>query len=210
MASKTNTRDKVLTLLKKEHQLSVKELAQLLNISEVAVRKHLNILERDSLIQINEIRQPMGRPLQVYSLTSKSKELFPKNYESITVEFLHDLQESYGNEVIDSLFEKRQERLQKEYLPNMLNKKNEQKVKELTNIQNKKGYMTEFIKINDNSYELIEYNCPIFSVAKDFKKACRCETDMFHNLLGTKHVERVFCQADGETNCKFSIEFNKQ
>ncbi|RAN80590.1 metalloregulator ArsR/SmtB family transcription factor [Bacillus sp. SRB_331] len=208
MVARTNTRDKVLTLLKREHQLSVKELAQLLNISEVAVRKHLNTLERDSLIQINEIKQPMGRPLQVYSLTSKSEERFPKNYESMTVEFLHDLQESQGNEVIDFLFDKRQDRLEKEYLSNMLNKNPEQKVTELAKIQNEKGYMTELTKIDDDSYELIEYNCPIFSVASHFKKACRCETAMFQNVLGTKHVDRVCCQTDGETHCKFSIQFN--
>ncbi|OUB14360.1 transcriptional regulator [Bacillus thuringiensis serovar yunnanensis] len=208
MTARTNTRDKVLTLLKREHQLSVKELAQLLNISEVAVRKHLNTLERDSLIQINEIKQPIGRPLQVYSLTSKSEEHFPKNYESMTVEFLHDLQESQGSEVIDFLFDKRQERLQKEYLPNISNKKPEQKVTELAKIQDEKGYMTELIKLDNNTYELIEYNCPIFSVASHFKKACRCETTMFQNVLGTKQVKRIFCQTDGETHCKFSIKFN--
>jgi len=208
MAKRISTRDKVLTLLKREQQLSVKELAELLNISEVAVRKHLNTLERDSLIQINEVKQPMGRPLQVYSLTSKSQEQFPKNYEGMTVEFLQDLQESQGNEVIDFLFNKRQDRLQKEYLPNMLNKNQEQKVQELAKIQNEKGYMTELTKISDDSYELIEYNCPIFSVANQFKKACHCETAMFQHVLGTNNVNRVSCQTEGESHCKFLIKLN--
>ena len=59
----------------------------------MAVRKHLNVLERDSLLTISEVRQPMGRPLLVYSLSPKAEELFPKNYEHMAVEFLHDLKE---------------------------------------------------------------------------------------------------------------------
>ncbi|EEM02404.1 DeoR family transcriptional regulator [Bacillus pseudomycoides] len=79
---------------------------------------------------------------------------------------------------------------------------------ELAKIQNEKGYMTELTKINNDSYELIEYNCPIFSIASHFKKACRFEIAMLQNVLGTKQVERVFCQTDGKTHCKFSIKFN--
>lgn len=208
MAKRISTRDKILTLLKREQRLPVKELSELLDISDVAIRKHLNTLERDSLIQINEVKQPMGRPLQVYSLTSKSQEKFPKNYEGMTVEFLQDLQESQGNEVIDFLFNKRQDRLQKEYLPIMLNKSSEQKLAELAKTQNEKGYMTELTKISDDSYELIEYNCPIFSVANHFKKACHCETAMFQHVLGTDNVKRVSCQADGEAYCKFLVKLN--
>ncbi|HFK1549116.1 TPA: helix-turn-helix transcriptional regulator [Bacillus albus] len=79
---------------------------------------------------------------------------------------------------------------------------------ELAKIQNDKGYMAELTKIDNDSYELTEYNCPIFPVASHFKKACSFETAMFQNVLGTKQVERVSCQTAGETHCEFLIKFN--
>ncbi|WP_421535904.1 helix-turn-helix transcriptional regulator [Priestia sp. D3YE.R1] len=207
MTVKTSTKDRILTLLKKEAQLTVSELSSSLGITEMAVRKHLTTIERDGLLTITEVRQPMGRPLQVYSLSSKAQEAFPNNYENLTVDFLFDLKELHGEDTIDYLLEKRSERLKNSYLPNMANKDPEQKVEALRNIQDEKGYMADFTKIDDNTYELIEYNCPISAVANNFKKACSCETNLFKEVLGTDDVRRITCKADNDHHCRFLIKF---
>ncbi|HZG71669.1 MAG TPA: metalloregulator ArsR/SmtB family transcription factor [Chondromyces sp.] len=205
MGSRISTKDKILELLKKETRLTVSELAKALGITEMAVRKHLSVLERDSLLTIQELRQPMGRPLQVYSLSPKAEELFPKNYENMTIEFLHDLKELHGEGIIDYLLEKRSERLKNDYLPKMHSKNFEEKIEELKNRQNAKGYMADVTKIDNETYELIEHNCPIFAVAKEFKKACSCETAMFKAVLETGNVERITCKADDDDHCRFLL-----
>ncbi len=193
-------------MLKKETSLTVGELARLLGITEMAVRKHLNILERDSFLMITEMRQPMGRPIQVYSLSPKADDLFPKNYETMTLEFMRDLKDLHGDNVIEYLLEKRSERQKNEYLPKMQNKSLEEKVEQLKNIQVHKGYMAELKKLGNNQFELIEYNCPIFTVASEFKHACSCETNMFKQVLGTEKVKRVSCKTDNEDHCRFLVE----
>ncbi|ASB89022.1 transcriptional regulator [Bacillus sonorensis] len=209
MDSRLSTKDKILELLKKEKQLTVNQLSNYLGITEMAVRKHLNVLERDSLLTISEVRQPMGRPLLVYSLSPKAEELFPKNYEHMAVEFLHDLKELHGEDIIDYLLEKRSERQKNSYLPNMRGKTASEKIEELTTIQNGKGYMADVTKIDDETYEIVEHNCPIFAVAKEFKKACACETEMFKKVLGTEQVKRLTCRADDGDHCRFLVLFNK-
>ncbi|MCY7859347.1 transcriptional regulator [Bacillus sonorensis] len=209
MDSRLSTKDKILELLKKEKQLTVNQLSNYLGITETAVRKHLNVLERDSLLTISEVRQPMGRPLLVYSLSPKAEELFPKNYEHMAVEFLHDLKELHGEDIIDYLLEKRSERQKNSYLPNMRGKTASEKIEELTTIQNGKGYMADVTKIDDETYEIVEHNCPIFAVAKEFKKACACETEMFKKVLGTEQVKRLTCRADDGDHCRFLVLFNK-
>src|SRR3954454_23898706 len=92
------TKDKILNLLKKDVSLSVNELTECLQITHMAVRKHLNNLEKDGLIESHEMKQPMGRPLQLYSLSKKGERLFQKNYEGITMEFLQDLREIHGED----------------------------------------------------------------------------------------------------------------
>ncbi|MBL4951283.1 transcriptional regulator [Neobacillus sp. OS1-32] len=206
MIERISTKDKILELLKKKTNLTVSELSTFLGITEMAVRKHLNILERDSFLTINEVRKPMGRPIQVYSLSSKADELFPNHYETLTLEFLHDLEALHGEEIIDFLFEKRSERQRLSYLPKMANKNFHEKVAELQKIQRDKGYMAELNKLGQDTYELIEYNCPIFSVAKAYKKACTCETNMFKEVLGIENVQRITCKTDNEDHCRFLIK----
>ncbi|MEK3886453.1 helix-turn-helix transcriptional regulator [Bacillus sp. FSL K6-3431] len=210
MDSRLTTREKLLDLLKKETQMTVNQMSQRLNITEMAVRKHLNILDRDSFIQVSEIKQPMGRPVQVFSLTKEAEVLFPKNYENLTVDFLHDLQQLQGDEIIDQLFENRSKRLADKYASYVKNTlSNKEKLETLTNIQSQKGYMAELNQIDTNQFELIEYNCPIFEVSKNFKQACTCETKMFKKILNTKHVQRTSCKADGENHCHFLIHFDE-
>ena len=207
--TKNNTRNRILELLKKEVSLSVNALTERLAITHMAVRKHLAVLENEELIASTEIKQSMGRPLQVYSLTDKGDQVFPKNYEGITVEFLRDIEEIHGEESIQLLFKKRENRLTQEYKNRMNQKTTSEKIEEIVKIQNEKGYMASASKIDDCTFELIEYNCPIYSVAHEFKTACRCETEMFKNVLETDHVRRVSCKTNGDPHCRFKLKFEE-
>ncbi len=204
--TKINTRDRILELLKKKVSLSVNELTELLKITHMAVRKHLAVLENEGLIKSEEAKQSMGRPLQVYSLTDKGDQVFPKNYEGITLDFLKDIEEIHGEDSIKLLFEKREDRLTQEYKNRMNHKSVAEKIDELVNIQNEKGYMATVMQIDEQTFELTEYNCPIYTVAQEFKIACQCETEMFKNVLDTVQVRRVCCKTDGDDHCKFKLK----
>jgi predicted ArsR family transcriptional regulator len=202
------TKDKILHLLKKDVSLSVNELTDCLGITHMAVRKHLNSLEKDGMVRSQEVKQPMGRPLQTYLLTEKGESLFPKNYEGITIEFLLDIKDLYGEDVVNALFEKREKRLTNEYSERMKSAKSMTlKINELVKIQNEKGYMANISQIEPNTYELVEHNCPILAVAHQFKVACSCETELLKNVLNTDDVKRTTCKTDGDDHCKFLIKF---
>ncbi|MFD1739028.1 helix-turn-helix transcriptional regulator [Bacillus salitolerans] len=205
----SNTRDLILDLLKKEVSLAVNDLTNRLNITHMAVRKHLSILEKDELIQSKEMKQSMGRPLQVYSLTQKGERHFPQNYEGISVEFLKDIEEIHGDDSIQLLFNKREDRLTEEYKSRLRQKTTVEKIKEIANIQNEKGYMASVTQMDDHTFELVEYNCPIYSIAKEYKVACQCETNMFKRVLETDTVQRVSCKTEGDNHCTFLFHTNR-
>jgi predicted ArsR family transcriptional regulator len=204
--TKKSTKDKILELLKKDGFMSVNDLTNRLSITHMAVRKHLSQLEKDALIQASELKQPVGRPLQIYSLTEKGERLFAKNYEGITLEFLRYLQELHGQESIDMLFHKREERLTKELSTKLTPFSGAERVKELISIQNKKGYMADLIQTSPDTFELIEHNCPILAVAQVYTVACTCETKMLQNVLQTDDITRKSCKTDGSHHCTFFIE----
>lgn len=205
MKPNKSTRDRILDLIKKEVSLSVNELTESLQITHMAVRKHLSSLEKNDLISSREIKQPMGRPLQTYFLTEKGEQLFPKNYERITIEFLRDLNEIYGDEAVIQLFKKRENRLTNEYAQKIMATSVPEKIKELVEIQNEKGYMADLVQIDSTTYEIIEHNCPILTIANQYKVACSCETQLLKNVLNTDEIKRTTCKTDGDPHCKFLI-----
>lgn len=207
--TKISTKDRILELIKRKVTLSVNDLTDQLDITHMAVRKHLAGLEKDGLIKSVGIKQPMGRPVQLYSLTEKGENVFPKNYEGITLEFLKDIEEIHGEKSVQHLFKKREVRLTQEYLRRMKKDSLPEKMKEIVQIQNEKGYMASAQQIDEHSYVLIEHNCPIYSVAQEYKMACRCETEMFKNVLETDQVQRSSCKTDGDDHCRFVFKFKE-
>ncbi|GIN62164.1 transcriptional regulator [Robertmurraya siralis] len=205
MTTKISTKERILQLLKKKVSLTVNDLTEELNISHMAVRKHLDGLQKEKLISSREVKQPIGRPLQIYFLAEKGEALFPKNYEGITLEFLQDIEEMYGEESIADLFHKREERLTTEYTQRLTQKNALEKMTEIVAIQNEKGYMADVSQINNNTFELVEYNCPIIAVANQYKTACQCETNILKAVLDADDVRRASCKTDGNDHCRFLI-----
>lgn len=203
-----STRQQILMMLKRQGPLTVSDMAKMLEITEMAVRRHLNTLERDNLIETQLVRQAMGRPTNVYQLSAEAESMFPRNYCDLTIEILKDLEEIEGNDKIAQLFLRRKERLYREIEHKLKNKSFDEKVATLAEIQDKKGYMVELQKTEEGDYILAEYNCPISQVAKEYVVACECELQLFREVLNTT-VERTQCYAKGQNCCLFKIEREK-
>ncbi|UOQ84151.1 helix-turn-helix transcriptional regulator [Gracilibacillus salinarum] len=206
-AYKQTTKDQILEILKKEVSLSVNEIITHINITHMAIRKHLTTLEKDGLVTYTHVKKEIGRPLQRYHLTEKGKRLFPSNYETISMEFLKDIEETYGKDAVTQLFKNREARQSSQYGPFLTTYTPKEKMQHMINIQNEKGYMAELKQEDDLHFEMVEYNCPIFSVARAYNVACQCETNMFKQVLGTENIERTQCKTDGDNHCKFKVKF---
>ena len=201
----TSTRKIILTMLKTRGPLSVSEMASELGITEMAVRRHLTNLERDQLITSELVRKSMGRPSRVYSLSPAADALFPKNYHAFTIELLDQLEEEGGPERVAQLFAKRSEKLLERYGAQMKGKQIEERICELTQLQNASGYMAEWEKDKNGNYIFKEYNCPISEVASVYKQICKCEVSLFKSLLNTD-VEMMECIVDGDHKCAYFIQ----
>jgi len=203
------TRKQIMTMLRKRGAMSAHEIAKELGISDIAVRRHLNTLERDQIARVDIVRQAMGRPTYMYSLTEQAEDLFPKKYADITLEILNDVAELQGPEMIDALFERREERLEQKYKERMKEAKElETLVHELAKIQEERGYMAEWRKDDSQpqpKYWITEHNCPIHSIAQNFNQACSSELSLFRKVLGAE-VEQLECKAKGGQRCVYEVK----
>ncbi len=200
----SSTRKMLLTMMKTRGPLSVGEMARELGITEMAIRRHLNTLERDGLIEAKLVRQAMGRPSHIYSLTGLAEDLFPKNYHHLTLDLLSELEAEEGGEVVGRLFERRKEKLFAKYRERMTGKSLHDRVAELADIQNANGYMVQWEQNDQGEYTLLEYNCPIAQVANRYNEACHCELALFGKLLEAD-VERTECLTKGGSKCTYRI-----
>ncbi|MCA0754695.1 winged helix-turn-helix transcriptional regulator [Paenibacillus sp. N4] len=199
------TRERILALLKRSGRMTAGELSRELELTEMAVRRHMYVMEREGTVTITAVRQAMGRPLHAYELTAKADDLFPKNYHVLALDLLDELADDPATSaLIDRLFEGRMKKLQERYEPRMADKGLEQRVNELAVIQNASGYMVETESSQDGSYMLYEYNCPIAQVAGKYQQACKCELALFRKLLEAP-VERTECLAKGGGRCSYRI-----
>ncbi|TCZ75918.1 transcriptional regulator [Paenibacillus albiflavus] len=201
----TSTRKNVLLFLKIKGPQSTKELAAHLEITEMAVRRHLQSLELDGLVESRMIRQPMGRPLYQFNLTELADDVFTKNYHTLTLDLLQELADEVDEELVERLFKRRNDKLIHKYQSSLEGKSLHDKVAALTEIQKKNGYMADWEQTTDGDYLIKEHNCPIAQVANEYSYACQCELNLFQTLLNTE-VERTECLAKNGNKCAYLIK----
>src|SRR5512140_3693057 len=67
-------------LLRNKSGMTVDELSKELKITRNAVRQHLAALDSNGLVVQGATRPSGGRPHQLYTLTEKGNEIFPRHY----------------------------------------------------------------------------------------------------------------------------------
>ncbi|MBG9793281.1 transcriptional regulator [Paenibacillus dendritiformis] len=194
----------MLMLLKTNGAMSAAQLAVELDMTEMGVRRHLYSLEEEGLLETEMVRQPMGRPLRTYRLSTQGDEQFPKQYHQLILDLLKEMEVWPEEEGIGKLFESRKQSLIQKYAPHMGQSSLEERVKALGSIQDHNGYMVETEREEDGSWLLHEYNCPIAQVAQHYKQPCACELALFRELLDAD-VIRTECIAEQGKRCTYRI-----
>lgn len=205
MARKKTAKEKILDILKKDHEVSIKELMDYFTISEVAVRRHLNDLIRQQFVEERVVKQDIGRPFHLYSLTRKGHETFPNQYDHLPVELLKDLEALHGKKVVKEVLLKRKEREENELVTELEKANFDDKVKRMVELQGEKGYMLAYEQTEDGHYEIKNFNCPIYNLATEFKVVCKNEKDMYRTIFPGSKITSRSCMTSGGKYCCWVI-----
>lgn len=93
-------KDLLKLLLRHKAGLTVDELGTGLQITRNAVRQHLAALESDGLVEHGESKATGGRPTQLYVLSQRGHELFPRQYSWLAQLMLESVRQEGGGEVL--------------------------------------------------------------------------------------------------------------
>ena len=202
-----STKEVILRLIKTTGKLSILEMAKELRISEMAVRKHIQTLEKDGFITSDIQRQTKGRPSKLYQLTVKGEDLFPKKYKQLSVELLTELKSMGQGHLITELFSRRKFRLVKQYEIQTAGKPFSEKLQVLEDLLLLEGFMPE-VRIEEGQVHLKEFNCPYIETAEEFKQICRSEKEFIKDFLSADLVDIKSCMAAGDGCCHYIIKQN--
>lgn len=193
------TRERLLESLKSAGAQPVRLLRQKLEISSVAVRQHLSTLERDGLVARRAERRSVGRPEYLYSLTSAAEELFPKGYDRLACDLLHDVRATLGENALQVVLRRRLERQTDDYRRRILGSSATDRLREVARLQDENGFMAEA-----RDGEIVQRNCSICSAAREFPVLCELEQELFETLL-EQSLERVEHVLLGDSVCRYRV-----
>ncbi|MBL1211158.1 iron-sulfur cluster biosynthesis transcriptional regulator SufR [Geminocystis sp. GBBB08] len=206
-----SSKDSILQYLLKENKASAQTIAEVINISPQATRRHLKELEEQGLIELFITQIKTGRPQHLYSLSKKGRERFPQNYGEFAVSFLDTLTETVGEIQVSKVLEKQWQRKAENYRQHITGKTLRQRVSQLAQIRKQEGYMAELFCVEEDSHNppkffLTEHNCAISDVAESYPQVCSHELEMFASLFPDCKVERTNWINDGEHRCGYLIQ----
>jgi DeoR family suf operon transcriptional repressor len=205
----TSTKQDILEYLLKHRQARAQQLAEALEISPQAIRRHLKDLEAEGLILHQAVSSGMGRPQHLYQLSNQGKAKFPHRYGEFAVSFLDTLVETVGEEQMGLVLRKQWERKAHEYRQRLGDGSLAERVARLVKLRQEEGYMAELHQTENtgNGQKLIfsEHNCAISDVAESYPTVCGHELDMFSAILPDCIVERTQWINNGQHLCGYSI-----
>ena len=161
----SETRMRILQLLKMRAGMTIGQLKEALHISQMGIRQHLAILEAEGLVKHYREKQGRGRPPHIYQLTDAANSLFPTTYANFAVGLMHEVAKFNGPGFINKVFRGRMKSQLETYQYRLQGKTLPERVKELARIRDEEGYMARFDE-NDDDYVLTEHNCPIALIAQ--------------------------------------------
>lgn len=202
-----STKQDILQYLLEQGQATAQDLAESLDISPQAVRRHLKDLETEELIEYQTVQAGMGRPQHVYRLSRKGRDRFPHSHGKFAVSLLDTLAETMGYDQVNSILRKQWERKAMEYRLRLGTGSLGDRVANLVDLRKSEGYMAEWYPVDTEGarFILTEHNCAIADVAESFPSVCGHELEMFAAVLPDCTVERTHWMNNGEHRCGYLI-----
>jgi len=193
-----------MVLLKKSSGLTLQSLADQLGITKMGAYKHLVKLEERGLVARTIVKKSVGRPSFRFTLTDKGKRAFHSSFIDTLDSLVNYVDRTQGKEVVYQFLKERYCEVMRSYTDKLGGLNTEQKIAKLVAIRTEEGYMAELRRGPKKMYELLEYNCPIFLLAKRHTEACSFENQLFSALLGVE-VENTHRQVEGKDVCRFLV-----
>jgi len=225
--SERGTRAQIARLILENGPVTAAGLSTRLNLTPAAVRRHLDNLLADGMIETRSARRPAsrgrGRPAKLFAITDVGRSAFEHAYDDLATGALRFLAEVAGPAAVAEFAQRQVADLENRYRPVVEAAAPGERVSALAEALSADGYAASASRVPENradagnppgasaavpgthaaaasGEQLCQHHCPVAHVAAEFPQLCEAETEAFARLLGTP-VQRLATIARGDGIC---------
>jgi predicted ArsR family transcriptional regulator len=194
---------RVLKVIQLRGRASIKDVARDLGVTASAVRLHLTQLQASGAVRAEKVREGVGRPYYVYSVTPQAHNLFYKDYGDLARLLLQEVNETQGADGLQSVLRRVGDKLADLYRDRVESRELADRVAAWADLLDQRGVTVEIEK-TEGGFVLREYGCPYQNVALRNRAVCEMERQVMARLLESG-VRLTQCMLDGHRGCQFAI-----
>ncbi|MFF3321682.1 helix-turn-helix transcriptional regulator [Streptomyces sp. NPDC002889] len=198
-----STRNRVARSILDHGPSTVADLAGRLGLTQAAVRRHLDSLAAENVVEAREQRvygaRTRGRPAKAFALTDCGRDAFDQSYDTLAVDALRWIERTGGEAAVAAFARERIEEQAKAYQAAIDAAAPEERTEALAKALSVDGYAAT-ARNAPVGEQLCQHHCPVAHAAEQYPQLCEAETEVFSRLLGT-HVQRLATIAHGDGVC---------
>lgn len=202
------TRERVARTILENGPSTAADLARLLDLTPAAVRRHLDHLAVEGVVESREPKvygaRGRGRPAKVFALTEDGRDSFDQQYDDLAVQAMRFLAETGGEDAVVEFARRRVAFVERDYAAALAVDPGLSPAEALAKVFTQNGYAASVRDLPVVGEQLCQQHCPVSHVAHEFPQLCEAETEAIASVLGT-HVQRLATIAHGDGVCTTCI-----
>jgi predicted ArsR family transcriptional regulator len=207
VGSERSTRGRIARLILENGPVTAGQLSERLGLTPAAVRRHLDNLLADGMIETRIARpygsRGRGRPARLFAITDAGRSAFEHAYDDLASSALRFIAETAGPAAVATFARRQVSELERRYLPVVESARTGERVRALAEALSADGYAacaSDAPAATGGGEQLCQHHCPVAHVAAQYPELCEAETEAFGRLLGTP-VQRLATIAHGDGIC---------
>ncbi len=201
------TRERVARTILELGPSTAAALAERLDLTPAAVRRHLDHMIADGAVEAREPRtygsRGRGRPARLFAITEAGRDRFDQQYDDLAVDALRFLEETGGDAAVMAFARKRVAGIEDRYDEIAAAEPGLEASEALARALTQGGYAAS-VRQGPVGEQLCQQHCPVSHVAHEFPQLCEAETEVISKVLG-RHVQRLATIAHGDGVCTTCI-----
>jgi predicted ArsR family transcriptional regulator len=206
------TRERVVRSILVNGPSTAADLAERLDLTPAAVRRHLEHLLDEGALEARDPRptatRGRGRPAKAFALTEAGRTHFDQQYDDLAVQALRYLAETGGDEAVLEFARRRVAFIERDYETVTAADPDLTPAEALARVFSTEGYAAAVRDLPVVGEQLCQQHCPVSHVAHEFPQLCEAETEAIGRVLG-RHVQRLATIAHGDGVCTTFIPTGK-
>jgi predicted ArsR family transcriptional regulator len=211
LGSERSTRGRIARLILENGPVTAAGLSARLGLTPAAVRRHLDNLLADGMIETRIARpygnRGRGRPARLFAITDAGRSAFEHAYDDLATSALRFIAETAGPAAVAMFAQRQISELERRYRPAVESAEPGERVQALAEALSADGYAacaSDPPAVAGGGEQLCQHHCPVAHVAEQYPELCEAETEAFGRLLGTP-VQRLATIAHGDGICTTHI-----